>query len=130
MNFDTMMATPLMAEIAQDWIETGTADALLAAQRAELAHRNRLAQRLLGRRSRGFPHGLHRWLPLAPGTDEQALLERGLRQDLALAPGAGFAVLESGPALRLCLGGPTLRDLERGLEQLAELLPPPATARD
>ena len=124
------MATPLMAEIAQDWIETGTADALLAAQRAELAHRNRLAQRLLGRRSRGFPHGLHRWLPLAPGTDEQALLERGLRQDLALAPGAGFAVLESGPALRLCLGGPTLRDLERGLEQLAELLPPPATARD
>lgn len=118
------MATPLMAEIAQDWIDSGIADALLAAQRTELAGRNRLAQRLLGNRSHGFLHGLHRWLPLPPGTNEQALLERGLNHDLALAPGAGFAILESPPALRLCLGGPPLRDLERGLERLAELLAP------
>lgn len=119
------MATPLMAEIAQDWIASGTADALLAAQRTELASRNRLAQRLLGDCSHGFLHGLHRWLPLPPGTDEQALLEAGLLQDLALAPGAGFAVIDSAPALRLCLGGPVMRDLEQGLERLARLLPVP-----
>ncbi|MFV0301011.1 MAG: aminotransferase class I/II-fold pyridoxal phosphate-dependent enzyme, partial [Paracoccus sp. (in: a-proteobacteria)] len=117
------MATPLMAEIAADWIENGIADRLIAAQRAELASRNRLAQRLLGGRGQGFPHGLHRWLPLPEGTNEQALLAEALRHDLALAPGAGFAVIDSAPALRVSLGGASLPDLEQGLSTLARLLP-------
>ncbi len=116
------MATPMMAEIARDWVANGIADELLLAQRAELAQRNRLAQRILGARSHGFPHGLHRWLPMPAGTDEGALLDQGLTHDLALAPGAGFAVSDSGPALRLCLGGPDMRALEQGLTRLSEML--------
>ncbi|MEH6786478.1 MAG: PLP-dependent aminotransferase family protein [Paracoccus sp. (in: a-proteobacteria)] len=117
------MATPLMAEIAQDWIASGVADRLLAAQRIELAGRNRLAQRLLDGRSAGFPHGLHRWLPLPPGTDERALLDRALDRGVAVAPGSGFAVTDRDPALRICLGAAPLREMERGLSILAGILP-------
>ena len=117
------MATPLMVEIAQDWIAGGAADALLAAQRVELAARNRLAQRHLGVRAQGFPHGLHRWLPLPKATDEAAVLAAALEQRVALAPGAGFAVLPSGPALRVCLGGAPLGDLDRALRIVSALLP-------
>lgn len=118
------MATPIMAEIARDWIESGVADELLAAQRVELAGRNRLAQRLLAGRSQGFLHGLHRWLPLPAGSDERELLNRALARDVAVAPGSGFAVTDTAPALRLSLGAPDPRDLEQALNVLAELLPP------
>ena len=91
------------------------ADRLLAAQRIELAGRNRLAQRLLDGRSAGFPHGLHRWLLLPPGTDERALLDRALDRGVAVAPGSGFAVTDRDPALRICLGAAPLREMELGL---------------
>ncbi|AUH32296.1 PLP-dependent aminotransferase family protein [Paracoccus tegillarcae] len=119
------MATPLMAEIASDWIDSGMADDLLAAQRVELAIRNRLAQRILGAEATGFPHGLHRWLPLPPGIDEQDIIHRALREDVALAPGSGFSVIDSVAALRICLGGPDLQELERGLNVVARLVSPP-----
>lgn len=117
------MATPMIAEIAADWIGSGLADGLLAAQRAELAARNRLVQRLLGPRSLGFPHGLHRWLPLPEGTDEHELLSRALAHDVALAPGSSFAVSDHSPALRLCLGGVSMGDLDRALNVLTRILP-------
>jgi len=118
------MATPLMAEIAQDWIAGDTADRLLAVQRTELAARNRLATRILGPRAQGFLHGLHRWLPLPPGSDEPGLLAEALSHQVALAPGAGFAVLPSGPALRISIGGAPVRDLEQALRILSAILPP------
>ncbi|SDE48642.1 DNA-binding transcriptional regulator, MocR family, contains an aminotransferase domain [Paracoccus isoporae] len=117
------MATPMIAEIARDWIESGLADDLLAAQRAQLAARNRLAQRVLGGRSAGFPQGLHRWLPLPEGCDEKDLLDRALAQGVAVAPGAGFAVTDRSPALRVTLGAPGLRELEEALSVIAALLP-------
>jgi DNA-binding transcriptional MocR family regulator len=118
------MATPLMAEIAQDWITGGAADRLLEAQRTELATRNRLAVRLLGPQAQGYLHGLHRWLPLpADGQDEGDLIAQALSQHVALAPGAGFAVLPQPPALRLCIGGASLRELDQALRILAAFLP-------
>ncbi|RMC31201.1 PLP-dependent aminotransferase family protein [Paracoccus alkanivorans] len=117
------MATPMIAEIAADWVATGVADRLLAAQRSELAARNRLAQRLLAGRSKGFPHGLHRWLPLPPGTEEHGLIRAALARDVALAPGSGFAVTDYAPALRVCLGGASSRDLEHALTVISALLP-------
>ncbi|WP_158529914.1 MocR-like ectoine utilization transcription factor EhuR [Paracoccus sediminilitoris] len=119
----TWMATPLMAEIAQDWITSGTADALLAAQRVELAARNRLVQRSLGPMAHGFQHGLHRWLALPPGTDEAALVAAALARQVAVAPGSGFAVLPSGPALRIAVGGPGMGELDHALRQICAILP-------
>lgn len=117
------MATPLMAEIAQDWITGGTADALIEAQRSELALRNRMAQRILGTQAQGFPHGLHRWLPLPGDADEAATLAHALSHQIALAPGAGFATLPARPALRLSIGGASMRELEQALRILSAILP-------
>ncbi|WP_138468448.1 PLP-dependent aminotransferase family protein [Poseidonocella sp. HB161398] len=116
------MATPLMAEIAADWIASGTAEALMALQRAELARRNRLAVRMLGAGASGHAHGMHRWLPLADGASEDALLDRALQRDVALTPGAAFAVSPRPPAVRICLGSSTAGDLEDALSRVAPLL--------
>lgn len=116
------MATPMIAEIAADWIDNGVADQLLAAQRAELVARNRLAQRVLGPLSTGFPHGLHRWIPLPEGTDEDRLLRDMLAREVALAPGSGFAVTDRSPALRLCLGGVPTQELGQAMAVLAGVL--------
>lgn len=117
------MATPMIAEIAADWIDSGLADQLLAAQRQELSARNRLARRVLGWRSKGFAYGLHRWLPLPEGHDERHLLSAALERDIALAPGSGFAVTDRRPALRLCLGGVSLRELDEALAVVSAILP-------
>ncbi|WP_067397897.1 PLP-dependent aminotransferase family protein [Falsirhodobacter sp. alg1] len=117
------MATPLMAEIATDWMANGTADLLMAGQRTELTLRNRLAHRMLEGQSEGGPNGLHRWLPLPAGTDEQALVTRALDSGVALAPGSGFAVTDRAPAVRLCLGGTTYRELEQALGIVKAILP-------
>lgn len=117
------MATPLMAEIAQDWITGGTADRLLDAQRTELLARNRLCAKVMGARAQGFPHGLHRWLRLPDGTDEAGLIATALSHQVAVAPGAGFAVTPQPPALRLSIGGAPMRELEQALRILSAILP-------
>jgi DNA-binding transcriptional MocR family regulator len=117
------MATPLMAEIAADWIESGVADHLLDAQRAELQVRNRLASRILGPRSHGNLYGLHRWLPLPEGTQEGAVVRSLLDQGIAVAPGERFALTDTSPALRICLGGAQRHQVEYALHEISALIP-------
>ncbi len=119
------MATPIIAEIAVDWMESGLADDLLQAHRKELAARNRQAQRALGPESAGFAYGLHRWLPLPEGLGERAFQRQALRNGVAVATGANFAVTDRRPAIRLCLGGLGRGELEQALGILAALLPMP-----
>ncbi len=118
------MATPLVAEIASDWLESGIADRLLLAHRAELSARNRMAQRVLGPRCFGSLHGLHRWLPLSAGADEGAVIRRLLEEGVAVAPGSGFSVSDTRPAIRICLGATGRRNLERALITIGDLFPP------
>ena len=117
------MATPLMAEIAADWIASGDADRLLDAQRAELQARNRLASRILGPRSKGNLYGLHRWLPLPEGTQETAVVKALLDQGIAVAPGEKFALADTSPALRICLGGAERHQIEYALHEISALVP-------
>ncbi len=116
------MATPVVAEIAMDWIGSGLVDRLLRAQRREMAARNRIARRILGDRSTGFDHGLHRWVTLPPGSDDRVLQDRALRGGVALATAAGFAISDRSPALRLCLGGVSRGELDQALRRVDELL--------
>ncbi|WP_172331361.1 PLP-dependent aminotransferase family protein [Mangrovicoccus sp. HB161399] len=116
------MATPLIAEIAADWIGSGLAETLLSLQRAELAERNRIAADFLGPAAQGHDHGLHRWLALPEGTAEEAFLDLALQQDVALTPGAAFRAGETGPAARICLGGTSRAALMEGLSRLRPLL--------
>ncbi len=116
------MVTPVVAEIAKDWIENGSVDRLLAAQRAELAARNRLAETILGPQSLGVRHGLHRWVPLPDGRDEDAFQREALAKGVALATGEGFVVSHRGQAVRLCLGAVGRRDLEAALRIVSGML--------
>ncbi|WP_121068034.1 PLP-dependent aminotransferase family protein [Chachezhania antarctica] len=116
------MATPIVAEIAADWLETGTADTILAAHRIELSARNRTAQRILPRSSGGL-HGLHRWLPLPAGTDEAEFVAGLLDHDIALAPGSSFAVDTRDPAIRISLTRTGRGNLESSLKTIASFLP-------
>lgn len=117
------MATPLIAEIAADWLESGTADAILAAQRAELAARNRMAQRILGAGCLGGPHGLHRWLPLPAPLSEDAFVPGLLAQHVAVTPGRDFKVSGADQSIRICLGATGRGRLEQALSRIAQLLP-------
>lgn len=124
------MVTPLMAEIAADWIESGQADRLLEAQRTELQARNRPAARILGPRSRGNLYGLHRWLPLPDGVAEQDFVKTLLDRGIAVAPGERFAITDTPKAIRICLGGAERHQVEYALHEISGLLPgkdiPPA----
>ena len=117
------MVTPLIAEIARHWIESGTADRVLAVHRIELAARNRLAQSILGPQCEGGLHNLHRWLHLPPQVDEDTFISRASEQSVAVAAGSGFAVTDHRPAVRVCLGAGGRRDLERALRTLAQVVP-------
>lgn len=81
-----------------------------------------MALRYLGTESQGFLHGLHRWLPLPEGADEPATVAAALDRQVAIAPGAGFAVLPSGPAIRVSIGGAGMGELEQALRNLSAVL--------
>jgi DNA-binding transcriptional MocR family regulator len=65
MRADCWMVAPLMPEIATDWIESGVAEQLIAAQRATIANRLGVALPLLnGLDYRSDPESPLIWLPL------------------------------------------------------------------
>ena len=124
----TALRTPgLTAEIAARWIQDGTAQALLAAQRTEAAARQRIAEtRLPALAGRPHRHGYHLWLPLAGGWRGESLVAAARARGVSIAssevflagPGAALP-----PGLRLCLASPSSRArLDSGLKILADLL--------
>ena len=65
MRADCWMVAPLLSEIASDWIESGVAEQLIAAQRAAIAERLAVALPLLkGLDYRSHPESPLIWLPL------------------------------------------------------------------
>jgi len=117
------MTTALVAEIGSRWIADGTAVRLLGWQREMLARRNEIAARCLnGLPYHGSPHGLHVWLPLTGGWDENAFVNSARIRGVAVAAGSAFdtgAARASG--VRICLGSPSESDLSEGLTVLARL---------
>lgn len=133
------MASPLGAEVATHWIESGHARARLLALRAELRARHAIAARAL----RGIPFvtrpgAQHLWLPVAaaqttgepPGAAllTRALEDRGVR----VSPAAAFAVRPAvaPAAIRVSISAPASHAaLERGLEIVAGTLGAPEALR-
>jgi DNA-binding transcriptional MocR family regulator len=104
--------------IATQWIEDGTADAIVAEVRAEMTARLALARQVLGGAieipmSASAPHV---WLPMSD-LDAERLAGRALRGGVELTPPSA-PVVEPGATtgVRLCLGAARDREeLERGL---------------
>ncbi|HSH49346.1 MAG TPA: PLP-dependent aminotransferase family protein [Halomonas sp.] len=126
------MATPLVFEIAGAWLADGTVEEMACTQRDLLAERQRLAARVLSQHERASrPTSLHLWLTLPVSWRAEELRLQAEQEGVAITTATPFMV-EQTPApsrIRLSLGAePDLARLERGLQQLRELLddaPPP-----
>jgi DNA-binding transcriptional MocR family regulator len=110
--------------IATQWIEDGTADALVEEVRTEIAARRQLAATLLGDAlEMGAGGAPHVWAPMSELAAER-LAGRCLREGVELTPPSAPLVdpsLISG--VRLCLGPPRDRaTLERALTVVASAL--------
>lgn len=121
----------LGALIGGGWIADGTAAAILAENRRELAARTALALEVLGPAVErpavaAFPHV---WLPLSE-LDAERVAGRTLRAGVELTPADGPILPGGGMAgLRLCLGGaPDLVTLERALVVVKQALGAAAAA--
>ncbi|MBB4313726.1 aminotransferase-like domain-containing protein [Roseospira marina] len=111
------MAAPLMVEITTRWIEDGTADALVAAQRRAVAERLVIAAEELGDLPwHGGPNTLHLWLTLPAPWRAEAFRDILAARGVLVQPAAVFHV---GPGrmpegVRLCVGGEPDLDRLRG----------------
>ncbi|WP_244153576.1 PLP-dependent aminotransferase family protein [Sulfitobacter delicatus] len=115
------MATQLMTQIADRWIEDGTADALLTRQQLALRDRADFAANVFrGRDMRTSPNGLHIWLP-CHDTQEETLQAQAIREvGVAVANGASFAIgpPDRHPGLRIAIGGQSFPEFARGIRMI------------
>jgi DNA-binding transcriptional MocR family regulator len=122
---DTIMVSPLLAEIATQLIESGHADVCAEAQRTEALKRQALARRLLPLRlPAGSEASFHIWLPMPEGWRSERFVTEARAQGVVLTPGSTFHVDGGDPgAVRLCLpAAPDHTRLEAGLKIIAGLL--------
>ena len=119
------MAPAIIAEIGARWIRDGTAEVLLDWQRRALGRRNRIAtQALAGLDWAGGPRGLHVWVGLPDSIDEGRFVADALARGVALASGSAFAIDVAEPyprGVRICLGGPSERELAQALAIVRDL---------
>jgi len=122
---DTIMVSPLLAELATHLIESGHADACATAQRTEALKRQTLARRLLPLRlPAGSEASFHIWLPMPEGWRSERFVTEARARGVVLTPGSTFHVDGGDPgAVRLCLPAePDHTRLEAGLKIIAGLL--------
>jgi DNA-binding transcriptional MocR family regulator len=121
----TQMSTPLTAALALRWLRDGSADAVIAAIRAEAAFRQKLAAKALaGHRFAAHRRGHHLWVPLPAGWSRAEFISHVERRGLAVVASDAFSVTQEAPhAIRVSLGAvPSRAELVRGLDILAAAL--------
>lgn len=119
-----LMAAPLTAALATQWIHDGSAASLLAGVRAEAQVRHRMAHDVLAGRYEGEGDGLHVWLELPAYWTSYQLARAAAREGLVVTPAQAFATgEESRNAIRISLGSIQDRKrLQAGLQRLSRLL--------
>ena len=126
MRADCWMVAPLLPEIATDWIESGVADQLIAAQRAAIAERLAVALPLLkGMDYRSHPESPLIWLPL-PEPWRAGQFSAALRQaGVVVRTADHFAVGRSAAphAVRISLNAAkSVAEIASGVQTLVNLL--------
>ena len=119
------MATPAMVELLSHWVTDGTVEALIGWQRDALSVRHRIAREVLGGAAfRAHPQGLHLWLELPAGRDEEEFVAQARQRGVAIASGRAFRLGERDrrDAVRIALGSTGTEELRRGLTLVAETL--------
>jgi DNA-binding transcriptional MocR family regulator len=126
------LTPPLMAEIANEWIESGVADRLIERRRAELIERNAIAREVLGRRKlHSDPCGHHVWLELPRPWRSDVFVLRAEQLGVAVGGAEWFAVGHGSipEAVRICIGNAPGRDeLRRALGLIDRLIDEPRSS--
>lgn len=119
-----LMAAPLTAALATQWILDGSAGRLMDGVRKEARLRHRMARDVLAGRYGGAGDGLHVWLPLPAYWNSSQLARAAGSEGIAVTPAEAFATGgESVNAIRISLG--SIKDrgrLQAGLQRLSDLL--------
>lgn len=120
------MPQPLMTLIFANWMRDGTARAIVEHQRATLATRFDLAQRILdGEDYAGEPGCPHIWLRLPPPWRAQEFVNTAENNGVGVLPAEAFMIgrSEAPHAVRINLGAATSEQaLEEGLNRLMNTL--------
>jgi DNA-binding transcriptional MocR family regulator len=124
MRATASVVSPLTAAIATHWIEDGTADAVLAAIRAETAVRQSIAAQILpANLVTADPEGFHLWLQVPDPWTRGDFAARLRSEGIGVVPSDAFAVGPAPEAVRLGLGAAqTAEDLGHSLQSIADLL--------
>ena len=119
-----LMAAPLTAALATQWIFDGSADALMEGVRNEARQRHLMARDILAGRNSGAGDGLHLWLELPGYWNSSQFARAADGQGVAVMPAQAFATgSRSVNAIRISLGA--IKDrvrLQAGLQRLSHLL--------
>jgi DNA-binding transcriptional MocR family regulator len=119
-----LMAAPLTAALATQWILDGSAQGLMEGVRKEARLRHRMARDILAGRYSGFGDGLHVWLELPAYWKSSQLARVSESEGIAVTPAEAFATGSgSVNAIRISLG--SIKDrgrLQAGLQRLSHLL--------
>jgi DNA-binding transcriptional MocR family regulator len=119
-----LMAAPLSAALATQWILDGSAGALMEGVRREARLRHRMARDILAGRYSGTGDGLHVWLALPAYWNPSQLAHAADREGIAVTPAEAFATgAASVNAIRISLGSTRDRArLQAALQRLSQLL--------
>ena len=119
-----LMATPLTAALATQWILDGSAARLMEGVRKEARLRHRMTRDILAGRYSGAGDGLHVWLELPAYWNSSQLAQAAGNEGIAVTPAEAFATGdESVNAIRISLGSIEDRGrLQAGLQRLSALL--------
>jgi DNA-binding transcriptional MocR family regulator len=119
-----LMAAPLTAALATQWILDGSAKGLMEGIRKEARLRHRMARDILAGRYSGAGDGLHVWLELPAYWNSSELARAADSEGIAVTPAEAFATgSASVNAIRISLGSiKDRRRLQAGLQQLSNLL--------
>ncbi|WP_132255647.1 PLP-dependent aminotransferase family protein [Methylobacterium segetis] len=125
-----MMASPLAAALASEWIAEGELDAIVAAIRRENGLRQTIAaETLAGLNFRSHPCGHHLWLQMPSPWRRGEFGAHARQLGLSVIQSDAFAVGPAPEAIRVSLGAaPDGATLQYGLSLLANLLSHPPGA--
>lgn len=126
-----MMAPPLMAALASQWIASDLLDAIASTIRAENRERQKLAAAILaGQDVSADPQGHHLWLRLPQHWRASDFADHADRLGVAIVPSTAFSIAPSPvEAVRVSLGvAPDRAALEDALLVLSGLLEQPSLA--
>lgn len=120
-----LMPPPLMVALATRWIQSGVAEKIISAIRAEARGRQAMAAKLLkGIAYQCQPNAHHIWLPMPAHWPRSDFVAHCVRHGLAVVGDEAFAVGNRAPSgVRVSLGAARSRaELAQALQFLAETL--------